>query len=92
MADELLVRERFDAIVSLELPREICRLTISLCNWEVPALCMVMFGGELAILYNSSAPCALAIEGWCRDTLLPRRVDGFLLDAWETPRSTVILA
>ena len=35
-------------------------------------------GGELAILYTSSAPWALAIAGFRAEAVLPRRVDGLL--------------
>lgn len=56
MTEELLLIERRDDIVILELPCEICRLVIILWSCEAPALCMVIDGGgELAILYKSSA-------------------------------------
>lgn len=40
---------------------------------------MVDDGGELAILYTSSAPWALAIAGLRADVVLPSRVDGLLV-------------
>lgn len=91
--DELLLIERREDIVILEVPCEICRLAIILWSCEGPALCMVIDGGgELAILYISSASWALAIAGFRADAALPRRVDGLLETSWGVTRSRVILA
>ena len=50
MTDELLLIERREDIVILELACEICRLVIIFSSCEGPALCMVIVGGELATL------------------------------------------
>ncbi len=49
-------------------------------------------GGELAILYTSSAPWALAIAAFRTGVVLPRRVDGLLEALRDVTRSRVILA
>ena len=77
--DELLLIERREDIVILELPREICRVVIILWSCEGPALCIVIDGGgELARLYASCSVWALEIAGFRADVVLPRRVEGRL--------------
>ena len=77
--DELLLLERWDDKVILELPRDTCRLVIILWSCEGPALCIVIDGGgELAILYPSSVSRVLVIAGFRAEVELPNRVDGFL--------------
>ena len=77
--DELLLPERREDIVVLELPCDICRLFIILWSCEGPALCIVIDrGGEFAIQEISSTPWALAIAGFRADIVLPWRVDGLL--------------
>lgn len=49
-------------------------------------------GGELAILYTSSAACALAIAGFRAEVVLPIRVDGRAEASLDVTRSRVIRA
>ena len=77
-ADELLLTERRDDSVILELPRDTCRLVIILWSCEGPALCIVIVGGELAILYTSSETRVLEIAGFRAEIELANRLDGFL--------------
>ena len=77
--DELLLIERREDIVILELPDGICWLVIIFWRCDGPALCMVIDGGgELVVLYPSSVYRVRAIAGFRADVLLPKRVDGFL--------------
>ena len=92
-ADELLLTERRDDSVILELPRDTCLLVIILWSCEGPALCIVIVGGgELAILYTSSETRVLEIAGFRAEIELANRLDGFLEVSWDDTRSSVILA